>query len=335
MKWYDNDGKNQDVIVSTRVRLARNLVDYPFRPKLTATASGEIISHVADALKDESAYEAVGFDKLSDNERAAYAEEHIVSPEFASAETPEELFVNEKNNVYIMVGEEDHIRIQCIKAGDDLKGATRAALDAESLLDDNLTFAFSPKYGYLTHCPTNLGCAMRASVMMFLPLLSANGRIPSLQNQLAKLSLTMRGAWGEGSRAAGCLYQISNQSSLSNTEEEIIATLGEVIEKIAAMERELRDTVRENNFDALADRVMRAYGLMKFARTMDSEELFRLYADVRLGAAMGIIDGTSAPSLDRILIAGMPAVMAVNNKECEKAGERDRARAGMVREMLA
>ena len=196
MKWYETKGKDRDVVCSTRVRLARNIVDYPFEPKLDEASAKEIISKIKDVFTEKEGYRFVDFQKLSANECMSYAEQHIVSPEFDTKKTPHALFVNEDKQVYVMACEEDHIRAQAIVAGYDLKGAYDRVCEAERMIDSKLNIAYSEELGYLTHCPTNLGTAMRASVMMFLPAMTMNGEMGAIRNQLEKIGLTVRGMRG-------------------------------------------------------------------------------------------------------------------------------------------
>ncbi len=326
MYWYNNNGTEQDVFVSTRVRFARNLNDYPFEPILTDAAAKEIIEKVRGALMPEGYVET----DMSGT-RDVLCESHLISYDMAEKKTPCALF--EKDDVHIMVCEEDHLRIQAIRAGLDLEGALEAAGAAENKLDEKLSFAFDQKLGYLTHCPTNLGTAMRASVMMFLPCLTMTKRMKGFENQLSKLGLTVRGTDGEGSNARGCLYQISNCVTLGITEEEIVSNLKSAAMSIAAAERELKGKINEQQGDALRDRIMRSVGIAKYAYMMTSEELFKLYSDIRLGAALGIIDKPLC-EIDTMLFENLPAHISERvGKELSPA-ERDKARAKSISEII-
>ena len=334
MLWYETDGKERDVFVSTRVRLARNLVDYPFAPRLDETGAGEIIEKVRSALSPAEGYTCTLLSDLTAGQRHSLAEKHLVSPEFAGQRAPGALVVHEEKQLYVMVCEEDHLRIQCIRPGFDPEGALAAALDADAALDEKMQVAFDAQFGYLTHCPTNLGTGLRISVMMFLPALSMTGRIKSVQAQLSKIGLTVRGTTGEGSSTKGCLYQFSNCVTQGMTEEEIRDTLKRAVGSIAAAERETRQQLMKKNEDTLRDRVMRALGTMRHAYLMDSEELYRLYADVRLGVSLGICEGIREAELDGLLVRCLPATLAEDAGEALRAGARDRLRAQRLREAL-
>ena len=335
MKWYENNGRDHDVIVSSRIRLARNLVDYPFGERLDEASKKEIISKVKDALCDGKKYVFRDFASLSETERLAAAEEHTVSPEFARGTGPRALIESADGSSFVMVLEEDHVRIQTITPGFSLDKAFDKAREIDKKLDSKLNIAYDEKLGYLTHCPTNLGTGMRASVMMFLPGIARSGSIRSLQNQLGKIGLTIRGMAGEGSSADGCLFQISNQVTLGVSEEETIAKLTKITERLIEQERTLRKKMHDKDPDAVTDRVMRAYGTMLYAALIDTEELFRLYSDVRLGVSLGIVDCVTTEQLDRILIGCMPAVLMRDNENVRDARGRDRARAETVRRLLS
>ena len=220
------------------------------------------------------------------------------------------------------------MRIQAIKAGFELEKAYKEASEAEALLDEKLNFAFDEKLGYLTHCPTNLGTAMRASVMMFLPALTMTSRITAIENQLSKLGRTVRGSDGEGSGAKGCLYQISNRAGLGLSEEEIISNLKNAAKSIASAEREVREKLNEQRGDALKDKIMRSVGVLNYAYMISSEELFELYADVRLGASLGMVEKDPA-QIDTMLFENLPCHIKSEEGVLSPA-ERDKARAKRV-----
>lgn len=332
--WYQENGEKKDVVVSTRVRLARNIVDYPFEPRLNEASAREIIDRLAKVFDEKHGFEKVSFEKKEAAEQLAYAEKHLVSPEFSRKKNPHELFVNEEKSLYIMACEEDHVRIQCVLSGLALEKAYQAACEADDLLDQNVKVAYNEKYGYLTHCPTNLGTGLRASVMMFLPALTMNHQISFLQNQLSKIGLTIRGMSGEGSSAQGCLFQISNQVTLGVSEEETIQKLGDVVKQISDSELKLRNQMRKNNELKLKDKSQRALGTMKYAELMSSEEMISLYADLRLGAAMGYSD-IDLWKLDSMLFSCMPATLAAElKKNGGNSVSRDASRAATIKKII-
>lgn len=302
--WCKADATQSDVVVSTRIRLARNLKDYPFSPRLDETGEGEIIEKVR-SVPEFADYEYTDFTTLPAETAHSLAERHVVSPEFAKIKTAHGLLASPDEGMYIMLLEEDHIRIQCLKAGLALTEAYETAQSAESAIDKKLNVAYSERFGYLTHCPTNLGTGMRASVMLFLPGISAAGEISSLRNQLTKLGLTVRGMSGEGSTADGCLYQISNQVTLGISEDETVKKLSAITESIIKRERELRGSVTGEQYLRLRDSVRRAVGIMSHAELIDTKEMFELYSKVRLGAALGMTDRITCEMLDGLLFTSM------------------------------
>ena len=333
--WRCGTGKDSDVVVSTRVRLARNLKDYPFAPRLDETGANEIIAKVR-AVPEFAGLEYTDFAELSPAVAHSLAERHIVSAEFASVKSPHGLLADAERGLYVMLCEEDHVRLQCLVAGEALTEAYETVAGAESAMDKALDIAYSEKLGYLTHCPTNLGTGMRASVMLFLPAISAAGGVASLQNQLTKLGLTVRGMSGEGSSADGCLYQVSNQITLGVSEEETLKKLSAVVDSIVRRERELRSGIEGEEFLRLRDRVRRAMGVMRYAELIDTKEMFELYSKVRLGAAMGMTDSVTCGMMDELLLSSMPAAITASGGDSVKTPtDRDAVRAARARAVVS
>lgn len=335
-KWYEKTGNQADVVLSSRVRFARNIEGYPFEPRLTAEGANEIIEKLGEVYTEKDGYKKTDFTKLSHTAVEKAAEDYSVSNEFAAKKTPHALFANEDEGVYVMACEEDHVRIQAIVPGLDIDGAYKRAESAEHLLDEKLELSFSERLGYLTHCPTNLGTAMRASVMMFLPALTMNKRVRPLANRLAQIGLTVRGADGEGSSAEGAIYQISNQATLGMTEEEIVIKLSDVVAQIIENERELRKALSDSQGERIRDISRRALGTALYAEQMDTEELMKLYANIRLGVAMGCITETDYVTLDALRIEAQRASVTERFGLDEgDSAARDRMRAKLVRETIA
>lgn len=332
--WYKENGKEKDVAVSTRVRLARNFVDYPFEPRLNEAGAKEIIKRVCTIFRGREGWSIYDFSAMSPVEKRKYAEEHLVSSDFAEKSTPSALITNEELGIYIMVLEEDHIRIQCILPGLDVEEAYRRALIADELIDSGMNYAYSEKLGYLTHCPTNLGTGMRASVMLFLPSWTNAGGIRSLQNQLGKIGLTIRGMSGENSKANGCLYQISNQVTLGIGEEETIRKLTDIIGQIGAEERKLRIRMTKEQKDSLANIAMRSVGMMVYSLRLTFEEILSLYRDVRLGAALGLTESVSPTMLDELLFSTMPNTLMFGDDSIKTSSDRDEKRAKHAKNIL-
>ena len=324
----------RDVVFSTRIRFARNCKEYPFAAKLDRTSAAEIIEKVTRAAGDD--YIVTDMQPLSAAEAARLVERHRVSREFLSVTVPHILLEHKTDNVAIMVCEEDHIRLQSFAVGFDLQGAYRAATAAEAALSAKLHFAFDEKLGYLTHCPTNLGTGMRASVMLFLPALTRTGRLGRLMGELQNLGMTVRGMYGEGTDASGALYQISNRQTLGVREEALLEKLTTVVERLITLEREAREALLRADKNALADAAGRAYGICRYATEMSSGEFLKHYTDLRLGVALGLFDGVSLAVLDALLFDTMPASIALWAKtQTDSPRLRDTARAEKLRKTLS
>lgn len=335
MAWYHTAGQCADTVISTRVRLARNINGYPFASRLDASAANEIIEKVSAPL-ETSGFRKINFSDLSPIMATSYVERHYVSPEFATKDSPHALFLMEQPGIAVMVCEEDHLRIQSILPGLALEEAYRHAQNTEKRLDEDFDFAYSEKFGYLTHCPTNLGTGMRASVMMFLPALTKGGYMNSLANQLSKLGLTVRGLFGEGSGAAGCMYQISNQITLGITEKETLQKLGDAIRQISESEEKARKSISGEALERLTDRILRSEGTLRYAHLLSSNEFVQLFSDVRFGIALGIVKDITYEQLGTLLAETMPATLTLGAESTPKSeSARDKLRAQKVKKVLS
>lgn len=336
-KWYTRSNRESDVVVSSRIRLARNVADLPFPRKMSAEDREELARRTERALEQGKftgslAFSRVDMGKLSEEQAAALVERHSVSPDFVNDRTGKVLFVSADESVSIMVGEEDHLRIQVLSANLDLDDCMDLANRIDDLLDEQMHFAFDEKLGYLTQCPTNLGTGLRASVMLHLPVLEMTGAIGRLVGTVSKLGLALRGTFGEGSEARGSLYQLSNQVTLGISEEAAIANLTGIASQLIEQERKARAAA--NREPVLADRIWRAYGVLKYCRSISMDEYMQYMSLVRLGAGLGIFEGLSVTSLDQLTCTvGAGNLMTAAGKELEP-GERDAERAAMVREAL-
>lgn len=334
MAWYNTVGNASDTVISSRVRLARNLVGYPFDGKLSAAAANEIIEKISAPL-ETAGFRKINFSDISPVMATSYVEQHYVSPEFATKSTPHALLLQEKGGIAVMIGEEDHLRIQSILPGLSLKEAFENARRVEKRLDEDFDFAYNEQLGYLTHCPTNLGTGMRASVMMFLPALTAGGYMDSLAAQLSKIGLTVRGLFGEGSGSAGCMYQISNQITLGISEDEILKKLEDAISQVNESERKLRTEISGESLEILTDRIRRSEGILRYAHQMSSSEFMKLFADVRFGITMGIVTDISCEQLGTLLVEVMPATLTLASENKPKTeAERDRLRCQKIQSVL-
>ncbi len=296
-------------VVSTRVRLARNLEGYPFPSHLKSEKQAkEIIRLVSSGLSRLDEFKLCYMDAVSDEEAVCMMENHLISPKLIQNKRFSAALINGDGKISIMINEEDHLREQCIVKGLDLRGAYDIMSGIDSRISRSMQFAYDEQFGYLTACPTNLGTGLRASVMLFLPALTVNGVIPKMIRSISRLGLTVRGVYGEGSDADGYMYQISNEVTLGVTEEEILSEVEEVVLKV----NELEEAERRNliNGDAsldIRDECMRSYGILTNCAKISTGEFVKLSASVKLGACLGYIDIPDVSAIDDLVIKLSPS----------------------------
>lgn len=332
-KWYTAKGEHNDVILSTRVRFARNLENFPFPCRLDADGKEAVCMTVKEALADVSGIKLhyIDMNDLTEKQAVGLAERHLISPEFTSGGKGRALLLSEDESVSIMLCEEDHIRIQVIKGGLDLEGAYDLANKIDDLLDSKLKYAFDERIGYLTQCPTNIGTGMRASVMMHLPALSKCNQTTKLSSTVSKLGLTVRGSYGEGTIAKGDIYQISNQVTLGISEKTALDNLKSIAMQVATQERAAGEEFVKNV--SILDRITRAYGILSSARLLSTDEMLDLFSWVRLGSVYGVIDA-DIQKINELTETMQAATLASANGEHLSSDERDEIRAKTVREKL-
>lgn len=337
LKWYEKSGLDGDVVLSTRVRLARNLTAFPFPSRASMSQKQEIEKKVNQALMSASSvmsgeFAFVPLKALSREAAVSLAERHIVSPGFISDVDGKAVLLSKDESISIMINEEDHLRIQVIKEGLMLEEALNTAQRLDNLLSEQLDFAFDENLGYLTQCPTNLGTALRASLMLHLPALTEYNIMPRMSVNLSKLGLTIRGTYGEGSAVDGAIYQLSNQVTLGLSEKTAIDNLSAIAKQLITEERVKRLDIISNI--EMQDRIYRAAGILKSARTLSSNEFMKLISYIRLGISGGLIGGISFGDINRLATQVQPAtLMAAGQAELSQV-KRDRLRADMVREVL-
>lgn len=330
-KWYIGEGDHNDIVISTRIRIARNLADYPFPARLDNKSKIEVNEKIRDALDGKENLTYTELKTLTRSQIVSLAERHLISPEFASNSDARALLMSDNEDISIMLCEEDHIRIQVMKSGLALKEAYELADKIDTEINQSLKYAFDEKLGYLTQCPANLGTGMRASVMLHLPALTAKGQIGSLASTVSKLGLTIRGAYGEGMSAMGDLYQLSNQVSLGISEKSAIDNLKTITLQLAAQERAAREEASKSI--ETEDAVFRAYGILKSARILSTKEFMSLISKVRLGAVLGMIK-TDLKTINELMVSMQPATINAFVGKTLSLEERDVERAKIVRERL-
>jgi protein arginine kinase len=336
--WLGASGPRSDVILSTRVRLARNLEGSPFPTGATEQELIEVRERiVAATAKSNYLTNAIvlRMEETDPATRRVLVERHLVSGELAEGGPGRAAIVGEKEIVSAMVNEEDHLRLQCIRAGLQPVDAWRLIERIDCELERNLQYAFSSDWGYLTSCPTNVGTGVRVSVLAHLMGLARSNRIAQVLGSVSKLGLSVRGFYGEGSAALGGFFQISNQTTLGQSEEDIAYTVERVAGQLVALELDARKELAENAGRQLADEVGRAYGILANARMISAEEVMELVSSLRLGTALGLIDSVDLGTANRLLVITQPGHMTYSHGGEPTPEERDSARADLVRKELA
>lgn len=334
-KWYEKSGTESDVVRSTRIRLARNLKDYPFPAKLTEEQKLKVEEKIKNAfmsgnsvMKDQ--FDFIKLETLPRESVISLVEQHSISPEFASNVHGRALLKSKDDSISIMINEEDHLRIQVIKEGLALEEAYQTIDKIDSLLNESLEFAFDDELGYLTRCTTNLGTGMRASVMLHLPALTEQGAMNRMSSNLSKLGITVRGTYGEGTNVIGALYQFSNQITLGLSEKEAIDNLKAIVRQLINEERKARKAMAENI--EIQDKVSRSAGILKTAKIMPTNELMQLVSYVRLGVATNLIKGITEKDIDILISKVQPATLMAEIGKFMTENERDIKRAEITRE---
>ena len=331
-KWYEDTGFQSDIVLSTRVRLARNIKDLPFPNKMNEEQANEVISKVEGALgRMNMDFEGKDILSISPLEREELVEKRFISPNLAKAKKPSAVFLGGDGVLSIMVNEEDHIRLQAIYAGFEGQKAYELVSNVDKVLGETADYAVHQKYGYLTSCLTNVGTGMRISFMMHLPAICKTHMAESLFGALGKLGVTVRGMYGEGSKASGYLFQVSNQMTLGVNEKEIADRLIDVVNQLISKERELRNELIKREGVSLEDKIMRSVGILRTARLMSTKEMLGLFSNVRFGISVGMVKDISAETLNLLMIETSPAHLA---SMTDTPLKRDEERAKRVREKL-
>ena len=335
--WMAAYGEHSDIVMSTRIRLARNLTGYRFPIACTEEEAMAVDKAVVGALLDASdnSYSYTKMSELPALERQVLVEKHLISPQLANSDRQGAIILSDDETVSVMVNEEDHIRIQCICPGLQLEDAYKQANEVDDHLEKELPYAFDEDFGYLTSCPSNTGTGMRASVMMHLPALTITKQIDRIIPAISRLGMIVRGSYGEGSEALGNVYQVSNQTTLGKTEQEILVDLGNIASRLIAHERKSRELLLAKSRIALENRLFRSLGTLVYARVLPSGEAARCLSDVRLGIDLGIIQDVDMSILNELLIFMQPGFLQQYAGTELSQEERDIFRANLFRERLS
>src|SRR5438876_525106 len=336
-EWLRGTGPESDIVISSRIRLARNLSAFPFTNRASVHQKADIETLLRDRIAKldlPSRLDYLGVANLSAIDRQFLVERQLISRELAASEGPRGVAFDEREAVSLMVNEEDQLRLQVMRSGFTLDEAWQDIDKVDDLLEQKVSYAFSEEFGYLTACPTNVGTGMRASVMLHLPALGWTKQIEKVFRALQKINLAVRGLYGEGSRASGDFYQISNQVTLGKSEAVILTEIREVIPEIIKYERQARSTLLKENRQALQDLVSRAFGTLSSATMMTSEETMDLLSSVRLGVNLGLLDDITIPTVNELFIHTQPAHLQKIMGASLDGEERNAARARYLRTRL-
>ena len=333
--WSRGAGPDADVVVSSRVRLARNLARIHFPGRESPEEATEVLTLVERAVGILGpGWDFYRMAQLPSTDRRVLVEKHLISPQLARQPQAAALAVSSDERASLMVNEEDHLRLQVMESGRSLAPAWQAADEMDNRLEADLEYAFDADLGYLTACPTNLGTGMRASAMVHLPVLALAGRVGALLQAVTKIGYAVRGLYGEGTEAVGNLFQISNQRTLGMAEEDIVGHLDQVLAQVIQAERESRHELRGQSPDHLADRVGRAHGVLLGARILSTSEAMRLISDIRLGVALGLLPEVDYGTLNALWVICRTGYLTRSAGHEMSALERDVMRARLVREHL-
>ena len=338
--WYVQTGKDSDIVISSRIRLARNIKGIPFATK----CKPEDLEKVINVMNNEVNSLGYGLklfrmDKIDNVTKLSLIEKHLISPEFVAktensiTQHLKAILLNDDENICIMVNKEDHLRIQVFSAGLDLENLKNLIVEIDEKIDEACHYACDRKYGYLTTCPTNVGTGMKASVMVHLPALTITGNINKVLQIVNSFGMNIRGLYGEGTQSLGNIYQISNNQSLGLTEDEIVKNLNIITSKIIEQERLARKNLTKEPLE-LEDRICRSYGILTNARKLTSEECLKLWSDVKLGMDLGIIEGLTDLKVNKIRINSQSGNLQKYLGNNLNAYERDIERPKIIKQII-
>lgn len=336
-EWLKGKGEDADIVISSRARLARNLVQFPFISRATEPQKRRLEKLLRDTIITACADCNLSYFSLADAsalDSRVLMERHLISRELAEAEGPRGVAISPDEAISVMVNEEDHLRMQVIHSGLELKNTWEETSAIDNALEAHLNYAFSSKLGYLTACPTNVGTGLRVSVMLHLPGMVITKQIEKAFEAVSKMNLAVRGLYGEGTQAQGDFYQISNQITLGKSEEELLESVSAVVPALVRYERMARRTLLTENRPTLEDRVFRSLGVLQNARIISSQEALLHLSSLRLGISLGLVSQLESAVVNELFILAQPAhLQKLEERELEE-DERDIARASFIRKRL-
>ena len=334
-EWLKGTGPESDIVMSSRVRLARNLAHYPFVSRANEQEKTEIEKFLKDRIATVpvgKSLEYIDVGHLEEVDRQFLVERQLISREHADAQGARGVAIDGLEQVSLMVNEEDHLRIQCMHSGLALKGAWEQINTVDEQIEKVVPYAFHPRWGYLTACPTNVGTGIRVSVMLHLPALVMTRQIEKVFRSLHKIQLAVRGLYGEGSQAMGDFYQISNQTTLGKNEEELIEQVGDVVPVLIDYERRAREFLIRESQQNVHDQVSRAFGILRTAQTISAEETMQLLSRVRMGVLLGLIGDVKISDINVLLVRTQPAHLQKLRGEELDTADRNIERARYLRQ---
>jgi protein arginine kinase len=336
--WLDGCGLKAESVVSSRVRLARNITGFSFAHRAKPEQLEEVLARLREALPGTASLEPddlVLMTDLDDLDRQFLVERHLISREHAQTSPARAVAVSRDEMISVMINEEDHLRMQSIQSGFDVDDAWKRVDGLDDEVDARVEYAFSYEWGYLTACPTNTGTGLRASVLVHLPALVTTGQKDKVLNGIGQMGLAVRGFYGEGSEVMGNLFQISNRTALGSTEIDIVQGLQKVVGQVLDFESRAREILLRDARSRIEDKVWRAYGILKYCRKVNLQEVMSLTSAVRLGLCLGMTDNISVAGLNRMVFLSQSAHLQKRAGRRMAAEEREIARADMVRRILA
>ena len=333
--WYLQNGKDSDVVLSSRVRLSRNMQNYPFTVKCSKEDLNKILDEVKEIVPSLGyGLKFINLNDIDDITKIALVEEHIISPDFAMKKNVNgAIVINEEDNICIMINDEDHIKLQVFSSGQELENLMNLAVEIDEKLGNLVKYSYSKKFGFLTVSPINVGTAMKASVMVHLPALTLTGNINKVLQIVNNFGMNIRGVYGEGTQSQGNVYQISNKQTLGLTEKEIIKNLEIITEKVIEQERLARKYLAKDKME-LEDRVLRAYGLLKYSAKLSAEECRKLLSDVKLGTDLGIIKELDDAKVSKLNLYTKPGNLHKYLGKALDGYERDIKRTEVIKQII-
>ncbi|HPP53738.1 MAG TPA: protein arginine kinase [Thermoguttaceae bacterium] len=336
-EWLKGSGPESDIVISSRIRLARNLASYPFMSRATEADRQRIQETLKEAIlasPDASQCIYIDLEQLDLLDRQLLVERQLISRELAEGKGPRSVVIDRAERFSLMINEEDHLRMTAMASGLNLEEVWQRGNQWDDWIEQKVVYAFDEKLGFLTACPTNVGTGIRVSVMLHLPALVLTRQIEKIFRSLQKLDLAVRGLHGEGSQATGAFYQISNQATLGLSEQEIMKRLGDIIPVIIDYERKARELLVRENPQNLHDRISRAFGILRTAQTISSEETMHLLSSVRMGVHLGLIHEIGIPKVNELFLQTQPAhLQKIAGAELDST-DRDIERARFLRRCL-